>query len=247
MPGSVLVPPEPLAGILLVFLRVSSWLAFVPLPGLARAPARLRALLAVSLTVALLPAAPAPDRIRAGEFVAAAARELSWGLGLGVATALLFEGLQVGAQLAGLQAGYSFASTVDPASEADSGVLNVWMLLFGAAAAGALGLDRALLRLAAEGPPAELRGGAALAALGARMWTTALAVALPLVAALLTVDLLLSLVSRSQPSLPLLSLAFPAKMLASLWLLGMLSPQLLRVFRAAAAAMLAAFGARAQP
>lgn len=249
MPGSVALPGELIGGLLLLLARVGAWLAFVPLPGLSRAPARFRAALAVALTLLLLPAAPAARLASGADLAAALLGELLWGLICGAATALLFEAFQLGAQIAGLQAGFSFASTIDPTSQADSAVLGVWMTLVVGCAACAGGLDRELLR-ALAGSVAAPRGpleATLLVQLAARMFATGLALALPVIAALLVVDLALALVSRYQPNLPLLSLAFPVKMLGSLWLLGLLTPQLLRLFSQTWPATLAALRGMAAP
>lgn len=249
MPGSGAVPGELLGGLLLLLARLGAWLAFVPLPGLGRAPGRFRAALAVALTLLLLPAAPAAPLASGAELLAAVLGEVLWGLLCGAATALLFEAFQLGAQIAGLQAGFSFASTIDPTSQADSAVLGVWMTLLVGVAACAAGLDRELLRTVALSVAAP-RGpldALSLARLGGRMFATGLALALPVIAALLVVDLALAVVSRYQPNLPLLSLAFPVKMLGSLWLLGLLTPQLLRLFSQTWPATVAALRGMAAP
>ena len=49
--------------------------------------------------------------------------EAGIGIAVGLAVAFLTEGFQMGAQIISLQAGYSFATTIDPTSGADSGVL----------------------------------------------------------------------------------------------------------------------------
>ena len=247
MPGNAEIRAADLAGILLLFARVAAWVAFVPLPGIARAPSRIRAALAVTLTVALLPAAIPPDEGQ--DLLATAAREALWGLVFGVATTLLLEACQVGAQIAGLQAGFSFASTIDPASQADSTVINVWMMLLMATAVCATGVDRELLRLmggslAATRLPLD---AAALVQLGGKLFRAGVAIALPITAALLVVDLALGLVSRYQPALPLLSLAFPLKMLGSLLLLEALTPSLLRWFAEASQLAWAALRGSAAP
>lgn len=249
MPGSVAFPGELLGGLLLLLARLGAWLAFVPLPGLSRAPARLRAALAVALTLLMLPAAPAARLASGADLLAGVLGEILWGLSCGAATALLFEAFQLGAQIAGLQAGFSFASTIDPTSQADSAVLGVWMTLLVGSAACAAGLDRELLRALAGsvGAPRGPLEAALLGQLAARMFTTGLALALPVIAVLLVVDLALALVSRYQPNLPLLSLAFPVKMLGSLWLLGLLTPQLLRLFSQAWPGTLAALRGMAAP
>ena len=66
----------------------------------------------------------------------------------------------------GLQAGYAYASTIDPNTEADSGILLVFAQLMAGLLFFALGLDREVLRLFAQSldkipPGAYVLGSAA--------------------------------------------------------------------------------------
>ena len=63
----------------------------------------------------------------------------------------------------------------------------------------------------------------AVLSLGSTVFSTALRLALPVVALLLLVDLTFALFGRLHAHLQLLSLAFPAKMLATLGMLALLS------------------------
>ena len=112
---------------LLVLARVCGLIAFLPIPGFRNTPVVVRVVLALSITFALFPVWPslingAPS---VGELVQWSFREAGYGLVTGLAVSLLTEGFQIAAQIAGLQAGYGYASTIDPNSEADSTVLQV--------------------------------------------------------------------------------------------------------------------------
>ena len=107
---------------LLVLARISGAFIFVPIPGIQAGPEIARALLAVSLTLALAPRWPVIDAagvnfpLLMGWILA----EAGMGLAVGLAVAFLAEGFQMGAQIISLQAGYTFATTIDPTSGADS-------------------------------------------------------------------------------------------------------------------------------
>ena len=62
------------------------------------------------------------------------------------------------------------------------------------------------------------------------MLVTGLRIALPIAALLLLIDISLALLGRMQQQLQLLSLAFPAKMLAALVLLAAMAPMLPKLF-----------------
>ena len=110
-------------GFLLVLARVSGAIVFVPIPGVAASPEPVRAVFALSLTMALAPFWPAVAQAPpVGTLLAWLAGEASLGLAIGLVISFLEEGFTMFGQLVGMQAGYSFASIIDPFSQADSGV-----------------------------------------------------------------------------------------------------------------------------
>ena len=54
-----------------------------------------------------------------------AAAEAAIGIAIGVSVAIVLEAFALAAQVLGLQAGYAYASTIDPNTQADSGILLV--------------------------------------------------------------------------------------------------------------------------
>jgi len=230
MPANVTLSMATLYAFLLVLARIAGALVFVPLPGIKGGPQPVRAALALGMTLALYGRWPAVnvEVVTGMRMVAWAAAEASVGLAIGVSVAIALEAFTLAAQVLGLQAGYAYASTIDPTTEADSGILLVIAQLFAGMLFFALGLDREILRLFAQslesvpagsyvpGPPAAqlaIRLGASLFAVGVRL-------ALPIVALLVMVDVALALMGRLNQQLQLISLAFPAKMLTTLLVLG---------------------------
>jgi flagellar biosynthesis protein FliR len=241
MPAELTLSTSTLYGFALVLARVSGALAFVPLPGASAAPPVARVALAGGVTLALAARWPvvAPASISAARLAGWAAAEAAVGAALGVCVAFVLEAFVLAAQVLGLQAGYAYASTIDPNTQADSGILLVFaqlaaMLLFLAA-----GLDRDVLRLFSLSldkiPPGAYPLGPsaahALVCLGANVFSVGLRLALPVVAFLVMVDVALALLGRVNAQLQLLALAFPVKMALSLVLLAWgaaLFPRILR-------------------
>jgi flagellar biosynthetic protein FliR len=222
---------------LLVLARVSGALAFVPLPGLRHTPAPVRAALSVSIALALAPLIPSlAARLEApallGTFAVWLAAEAAFGVAAGLIVALLAEIPLISAQILGVQAGYSYASTIDPASEADSGILLVAAQLFSWLLMLAFGLDRHVIRTFAASletlPPGALAITPEMTDLVLRLlggiFRTGVRLALPVVAALVLADIAFALMSRVHSQLQLLSMAFPLKMLAALAMLAWLAP-----------------------
>ena len=239
MPGELTLSVGTLYGFLLVLARVAGVIAFVPLPGFSGAPAPARAALALAFTLALSSQWPEIDapQMTAAALVAWALAESAAGLVIGLMVALVLESFILAAQVLGLQAGYAYASTVDPNTQADSGVLLVFAQLIAGLLFFAMGLDREVLRLLAQSlgkiPPGAwvLRPASAepLIRLGSELFATGVRLALPVVALLVMVDVALALVGRLNAQLQLLSLAFPAKMLTALLVLSWLASLFPRV------------------
>jgi flagellar biosynthetic protein FliR len=243
------LPIGGLYSFLLVLARVSGLVLFLPVPGFRAAPGMVRVFLALAITLALFPTWPVlPNAFPSiGQLVLWAFLEAGFGLTAGLSVAFLIEGFQIAAQVVGLQAGYGYTLTVDPTSQADSGVLQVVMSLVSGVLFFTLGVDRELFRalaLSLERFPAgtwHLTAASTdgIVRLGGGMLTTGLRVAMPVAAILLLIDVALALLGRMQQQLQLLSLAFPVKMLAALALLAALAPVFPRIFSGAAERMLA--------
>jgi flagellar biosynthesis protein FliR len=229
MPADFGIALPTLYAFMLVLARVSGVVALVPLPGLQAGPQVARIVLSIVMTVALYPLWPQPEGMPtgAGGLLMGILPEVAVGVAVGLAVSLILEAFLLGAQVLSLNAGYSFASTVDPTTQADSGVLVVFAQLAGGLVFIALGLDREVIRALGTSLEAHPAGatfspaaGQALLRLGGDMMSLALRLALPAVALLILTDLALGLLGRLNAQLQLLTLAFPIKMMASLVVLS---------------------------
>ena len=226
---------------LLVLARVGGAMVFVPLPGLKGTPDAVRAAFALAFTFALYGQWPAVDAasLTPARLIGWALAEAAVGIAIGVCVAIVLEAFVLAAQVLGLQAGYAYASTVDPTTQADSGILLVFAQLIAGMLFFVMGLDREVLRLFAESlgriPPGTWAfhpGSAdAIIRLGSSLFSVGMRLSLPVVALLILVDVALALLGRLNAQLQLLTLAFPAKMLAALLVLswiGSVFPRLMR-------------------
>jgi len=226
-----------LYGFLLVLARVAGVIVFVPIPGFSAAPGVSRVVLALVLTIALFPVWPSqafagplprlpvlvPGQLL-GQLLGWMGAEAALGLTIGVAIAFLLEGVQMAAQILGWQAGYSYASTVDPSTQADTTTLQLMAQLLAGMLFFALGFDRQVLRVLARslewvpsgsfplhGPAAE-----AIVRLGAVIFSTGLELAIPVLALLILLDVAFAVLGRLHAQMQLLSLSFAVKMLVTL-------------------------------
>ncbi len=230
MPGDISLPLSTLFGFLLVLARVSGVVIFVPIPGFQSAPETARVALALALSVILMPVWPVSkiDGAGVGSMPAKIGAEFAYGLILGLGVTFLMEGAQIASQMIGLQAGYSFASTIDPTTQADSGVLQIIAQLLVGSLFFALGLDREIIRVLAFS--LQRRSGietlsntsiaSTLIQLGSQMFVVGLKLAMPVLALLILMDLSFAIMGKVHAQFQVLSLSFAAKMLAGLGLMA---------------------------
>ena len=241
MPDNLTLSTSTLYGFLLVLARVGGSLTFVPLPGMKSAPEPAKIALALGFTLALYGQWPVvrTDSVTVTTLAGWALAEAAVGLAIGVSVAIALEAFTLAAQVLGLQAGYAYASTIDPNTEADSGILLVFAQLMSGMLFFAMGLDREILRLFAQSlekvPAGVYVFGRATAEplirLGSILFSVGVRLALPIVALLVMVDVALALLGRINAQLQLLSLSFPAKMLTTLILLSWLATMFPRILR----------------
>ncbi len=153
------------------------------------------------------------------------------GIAVGLAVAFLNEGFQMGAQIISLQAGYTFATTIDPTSGADSAVLLTVAQLAAGLLFFATGLDRQVLLAVAQSFSSQVPGHLAISPsmvnrliqAGSSIFFTGFRLVLPLLSLLLMVEIAMALLARLNSQLHLMLLARPIKMLLTLvlfaWLL----------------------------
>ena len=241
MPDNLTLSAGALYGFLLVLARVGGALIFVPLPGVRSVPEPARVAVALGFTLALYSRWPVipTETVTIAVIAGWALAEAAVGMAIGVSVAISLEAFTLAAQILGLQAGYAYASTIDPNTEADSGILLVFAQLMSGMLFFAMGLDREILRLFAlsleKVPAGAYVFGRATAEplirLGATLFSVGVRVALPVVALLVMVDVALALLGRINAQLQLLTLAFPAKMLTALILLSWISAMFPRILR----------------
>lgn len=239
MPASPAIHASVLYGFLLVLARIGGIFVFLPLPGLKSGPDAAKIVLAMSLTMGLYSrwpvVEPAPESmvVLAGWMIV----EAGIGLATGLVVGFIIETFIVAAQAISTQAGFAYASSVDPNTEADSTVLIMIAQLTAGLLFFAMGLDRQLLTILARSlethPPgsfaASRASAEAIAMLGSTVFSTGIRLVFPLMTLLFLIDLSVGLLGRINSQLQLIAVSFPLKIvvaLAGLSLLVLLMPKL---------------------
>jgi flagellar biosynthesis protein FliR len=246
------IPASVLYAFLLVLARISGVFVYLPLPGLEAGPSAAKITLAMILTFGMYSRWPSLDPLPesmlqiAGWMVA----EAAIGLATGLAVAFLIEAVTFAAQAISTQAGFAYASTIDPNTEADSTVLLLLAQLSAGLLFFAMGFDRVLLTILARSlethPPGAFVASRAsvegLVMLGSSIFSTGVHLALPVMTLLFLIDLSIGLLGHLNAQLQLIALAFPAKMLTALAALSFLVLLIPKLYQQLGASAFTALG-----
>jgi flagellar biosynthetic protein FliR len=213
------------------FVRLSAFLAASPLWGHSSIPMRakigLAGLLAVLLgpTLPPLPAVPLVSWASLGIIL----EQTVIGIAIGLTMRVTFAVVQAAGEIIGLQMGLGFASFFAPDTGTNTMILSRLLYMFSLLIFLALNGHLIVLEILASsftslpiGQTLDLAAGETLVRHAAVVFTSGLLLALPLVAALLTINLAMGILNRAAPQLTVFSVGFPVTMLVGLVLLMVL-------------------------
>lgn len=224
--------PRYLSSGLLVMMRLSGLVAFAPLFSSAAIAPRIKAGFVLAMTLLLAPVVAAVPGARAVPDMQGVLGELGVGLVFGLSLVLMNEALQFAGTLLGIEFSFSLVNLLDPNSMIETPVLGQMLGWLGLLVIIGSGLDRsmiaALVRTFCTVPvgTAAVHAGTAstLAAMVAEVFLGGLQLASPVIAAALTVEVTIALISRLAPALPAMVVSIPLKTMVSyLVLMGSLA------------------------
>jgi flagellar biosynthesis protein FliR len=226
-----------LEAVLWTLLRVAAMVLAAPLIGTRTVPRRVRAIFAIALAAVMAPLLPPPPVAGVDALTALnVLREMAIGVALGFTVRLCFEGAALAGELVAQGMALAFAQMADPLKgAATSGVVGMWFyiafaLLF-LAFDGHLGLIRLVfesytfLPIGMQLADPEHMAGAAPRFL-AVVFLAGAQIALPIMIAMLVVNLSFGVLSRAAPALNPIAVGLPAALLTGLVLLGILVGEL---------------------
>jgi len=217
-----------ISGIMTIGVRLTGLMLFAPFFGSTVIPARIKAILVLALTALLFPVvghSVAPPSLARWPFLVFT--EFLIGAGMGIATNLVFVAAQMTGQVLGVQMGYSLVNILDPQTQVDTTVVSVFyqsivMLLF-------LRMDVHFWLLRALGNsylylPAGSAHITGLFTVGVLktvgdMFGVGIQIAAPVLSATLAADIVLGLLGKASPSMPLMLLGPAVKSLLGLLVL----------------------------
>ncbi|MDA3959437.1 MAG: flagellar biosynthetic protein FliR [Planctomycetota bacterium] len=219
------------AGGALVFVRVGGIFMAAPVVGGGYAPMQTKGLMTLAVTLVLLPTV-AIDQDIMGQanglaFVLALAREFALGLAIGFFLDLFFHAVRFGGDLIGRTAGYAAAESFNPASEVMSGPVGdmfhlALVLLFFLTDThhvlfAALAQSYGLVPLGAFTVGPELAEASAYAS--QQVFEVGMALAFPLIMALMAVTMAEGVIARAVPQINILHITFATKIATTMILL----------------------------
>ncbi len=206
------------------FIRISTFVVTLPAFGGAFVPRRIRALLAIVLTIMIGPLVT--NELAAIEIFSLAGliralQEAAMGLIMGFVVQIVFDAITLGAQTISMSMGLGFAVFIDRVSGVNVPVIGqlymMLTLLIFLTMNGHLALIQMLFDSFSSAPigSAYLNAADVQAVLtwSSQLFVGAMRIALPAVTTLLVVNLSFGVMSRAAPSMNLFAVGFPISML----------------------------------
>ena len=201
------------------FLRILGVFSAAPLFSSRSVPIRTRIGLAFVIAVCIQPALPAPPTLslNSPQAFGAVVQQLAIGLSIGLAARIVFAAIEMAGEIVGLQMGLNFAGFFDPSTGSQASTVgrfygNTTMLLF-IVLNGHLLLIQAVAASFTAFPVGDDTWSALrqmrLFELGAVIFSYGLWIALPLIATLLFVNVVLGIISRIAPQMNVFAIGFP--------------------------------------
>ena len=199
--------------------RVLAFVAAAPLWSTAGVPRRTRLLIGFAISIAITPTLPPLPVVEPASLkgLAILVEQMLLGTAMGFAARIVFAALDLAGEFIGFQMGLGFATFYDPLNSSQTPVISeflglVSLLLF-------LSLNGHLMYVATLAqsfhvlPIGEAFPGQAswlnLAELGSKIFSLGLLISLPILVALMIVNLALAVLTRAAPQLNIFSLGFP--------------------------------------
>lgn len=227
------VAGEPLIAFLLASVRIAAWMAVVPPFSGRSVPPMAKAVLSLGLAFAVVPSGQQIPATTIGLLMNVFTQVLI-GVAMGFVCRLLFEAIAAAGSLIDVFGGFSLASGFDPMSMNNTTVFGKFhqmlatVLLF--VSGGYLIVIGGLLKTfeflpLGTSPEWNTFEGVLLTAFDL-FFTTAVQIALPLIAVLFIADIGLALLTKVAPQLNAINVMFPVKIGLTLLLVGLTFPVL---------------------
>lgn len=205
----------------LIFVRIGTMFAVVPFFSAEIIPRRVTALMALFVSLVLLPVVPTvkirPDELNILMLISILVYQMLIGLALGLAIDVIFSGVQIAGELMGFQMGFSIANVVDPmtgiTAPITSNILYITAFLLFFSFGGHHLLIKAMVDTFAIVPISDrmVHAGFLMSVMtyAGQMFVIGVKVAAPVVGILLLVNVSFAIIARALPQMNVFLMAFP--------------------------------------
>lgn len=224
-----------LAALIFPLTRILAMIASSPILGNKQVPARVKIGLSVLLAIIVAPTIDGMPSVAVGSLqgLLIMIQQIVIGVAMGLTLRLIFTAVEMAGELAGMQMGLGFASFYDPVNGVHSPVIAQWLGMV--ATLAFLAMDGHLYILSAMvesfrtlpiGNMMPTKGFYDAASWGGSIFVYGLQISLPLLAALLTANIGLGILTRAAPQLNLFAIGFPITLAIGFFVLALSMPHL---------------------
>lgn len=222
-----------LGALIFPLTRILAMIASSPVLGNRQVPARIKVGLSVLLAIIIAPTIGAmpPVAIGSPQGLLIIIQQVIIGVAMGFTMRLIFTAVEMAGELAGLQMGLGFASFYDPVNASHTPVIAQWMGIIAILAFLAINGHLYMLSALAEsfhtlpiGGMMPAKGFYEVANWGGSIFAFGLQISLPLLAALLTANIALGILTRAAPQLNLFAIGFPITLAIGFLVLALSMP-----------------------
>ncbi len=233
--------PQQIVGFALILTRVGATLSLTPVISGKTIPLKLKAIIAIALTLFTLPLVPVPAELAAvplPELFILMLREAVIGLAIGLALGAIVAAWSLGGAVIDIITGFSYGGVIDPQYGNQSSILQQLYVLLAGVIFITVGGEQWLVS-ATVGSFQKLPLGATInpadflelaLAVITTVFITGLGVIAPLLIALLVTDAAFGLIARAAPQTQVMQLEFPVKIAVALFLLVATLPWMVPYF-----------------
>lgn len=213
---------------MIIGLRVSGLMLFAPFLSNVVIPPRVKIILVIAITAVLYPVyAPRLETLDLSKWPIIVGTETILGVAIGVTTYAVFEAVQIAGQMLSIQMGYSLVNILDPTTQVETTVVSVFHQSMAILIFLSLNVHHWIIRAVAHSfdylPPGTVTVGPRFAQAilheGEIILGLGIQIAAPVLAATLLVDLILGLLGKSSPQMPLMLLGPAVKSMLGVFLL----------------------------
>lgn len=226
---------------LLIFLRVTSIIIFIPIFDNKNIPVIIKAGLSFSISIILFPfldIKPADCFSGTFPFVIGAFSEILLGIIIGFSAKMIFSGIQLAGQMAGIQMGLGLDRVLDPNLNTQISSISQFGNLFAILIFLTINAHHWFLKALLESfklvPPFGFQFSTSvmniLITLSTKMFIVSIKVGAPVMAALLLTSVAFGLIARTVPQMHIMIVALPLKIFVGLLTLGLILPFLSSFF-----------------